>query len=482
MNPLLRRLQQHFPKDYLLIPRPESIGIKSDENVTFSKLVKLRNRNANLEDASGSYHNEFEKLAQDVLKKLGLIDFGLIYSVIRAKTQDIKNSKGQFISLSDLGMMIAHFNNDDEAKRAKDKLSDKYKFIPDFPMCLPVSKELEDNSVIEESATLEVSKWPEISGIPEAHRREIKGKIKDTNKGILVGVLDTGIDSDHEQFSPAKHVKYGYVPLNVPPGSAAKLPDVRGFDPIGHGTKVCGILCGETIGIVPHADLYVASVVGSETALPSLNRVIFGLSWLLKQFSSSENRGLPAIVNMSVLFPTTPSPTLTPMLSTQELLDAYIEDFRISIVKLITDANALPVASIGNSGEGKFNYPGAFKEVLGVGAVDFDLQVYENSGSRNPQPGETAPQKPDIVGYGVNVYTSVGRDSKGVSNYIKTSGTSFAAPYVTGIAALYRSQEPELSVEQIKAKILENALQLHKPPHNQPKERVGAGLARFSTD
>ena len=53
------------------------------------------------------------------------------------------------------------------------------------------------------------------------------------------------------------------------------------------------------------------------------------------------------------------------------------------------------IAPTGNDGDGNVTYPGAFEEVFGVGAIDFDNNIWRNSGS-----SET---KPDVVGYGVDI-------------------------------------------------------------------------------
>ena len=54
------------------------------------------------------------------------------------------------------------------------------------------------------------------------------------------------------------------------------------------------------------------------------------------------------------------------------------------------------------------------------------------------------------------------------------SGTSMATPYVTGIAALYASQNSALQGTALRRHLLENVIPLDSPP-----DRVGAGLARF---
>lgn len=152
------------------------------------------------------------------------------------------------------------------------------------------------------------------------------------------------------------------------------------------------------------------------------------------------------------------------------------------IIRALVKSNVLPVVAIGNEGPGRFRYPGVLPEVLGVGAVDFHGQLAEFSGSHHGElpeltgdlssPVEVA--KPDLVGYGVGVYSSLERDYSGRTIYQRFNGTSMATPYVAGIAALYRCRQPGSSVKQITRMLLENAAPLTAQP-----ELVGAGLARF---
>ena len=107
-----------------------------------------------------------------------------------------------------------------------------------------------------------------------------------------------------------------------------------------------------------------------------------------------------------------------------------------------------------------------------MGAVDFALQVAEFSGSgTSPLTGEA---EPNLVGFGVDVVSSVERTIYNRSLYRKMSGTSMAAPYVSGIAALYASQNPKLQGRALWQHLIQSALPVEALPG-----RAGAGLARF---
>jgi subtilisin family serine protease len=311
---------------------------------------------------------------------------------------------------------------------------------------------------------LSATAWPEESGIPQARRDGNHGR------GVLVGALDTGIDAGHEEFA-GKSIDFRYVSFR-PKNPLSPSRDVFGFDTGRHGTHVCGIIAGKTRGIAPGAKLFVASVLESETTSTGLTRVSEGLNWLLGRFSEPENRDIPAVINLSLGFPATTPRDISPATYGVE-----IRNMR-RIIQILFDAEVLAVAAIGNSGINMFCYPAAFDEALGVGAVDSARQVAPSSGNRRRPIGSIEAEKPDLVGYGVDVFSCVERDCDGQSYYDVDSGTSMAAAYVTGIAALYRSAMPKVKAAEIRQIVLDSCL----PLPSQPGYRVGAGLARYDPD
>lgn len=81
--------------------------------------------------------------------------------------------------------------------------------------------------------------------------------------------------------------------------------------------------------------------------------------------------------------------------------------------------------------------------------------------------------KPDISGPGVNIF-SAGSGAGFDGKYL--SGTSMAAPHITGAVALIRQQHPGISVEDIKALVMNSALPLHDTSGNHEVEsRMGSG-------
>jgi serine protease AprX len=370
----------------------------------------------------------------------------------------VDDGAGRVSPLFRLGATVASFATTKAADDARTDLDREYVFVPDvIKFSLPPPIRLDTGPSVGHQP---VREWPDASGIQKAHQAAVRGA------GVLVGILDTGVDADHAEHTH-HNVNHRYVSLF--PNSASSPPrDVRGFDTDGHGTHVSGIVAGRSVGVAPEADLYVASVIESETIQTSLTRVLTGLEWILAQFSRPENATRPAVLNMSLGFPSE-----TPADIDAAAYDANIKAIRLALRQLVR-SNVLPVVAAGNSGTGTWGYPAGFPEVLAVGAVDFDGQV--TSFSSSGVTPDTARTVPDLCGYGSQVYSSVERRWDGQSVYRRMSGTSMACPYVTGIAALYRCRTPRASVKEIRDLILDKVSKLP----GASAARAGKGLAVFA--
>lgn len=392
-------------------------------------------------------------IPQKLTEALTLLGFKQItqeFSSVNEQTSDSEQTSN-FIPLNYLGAYIVNSSDKKKIKEAQKSIDElDYEIVPDIQLSLP--KPMCSGKVFRRRKQI---LWSVESGIRQAHENGITGN------GVLIGVLDTGCDADHIQFRK-KPIDFRYVPLR--PGYD-NLRKVRGFDVDGHGTHVCGIIAGQHIGIAPGADLMVASVIESETYRTSLARIGIALDWMLSQFGSKENRSKPIIVNMSLGF--------RPEYLRKPDLEALMIGLRGFISTLVEDFDVLPVVAIGNDGPGSVRAPGYFPEILSVGAIDSHHKPARFSGGGlSPIDGEV---QPDIVGYGVNIFSSLGRDINNRSLYKYMSGTSMAAPYVAGIAALYASADAKLQGKVLRQHLIKTALHLQAP-----MDRVGAGLARFT--
>ena len=208
-----------------------------------------------------------------------------------------------------------------------------------------------------------------------------------TGDSVKVGVIDTGIDLKHPDLKA--NIKGGYNAINP-----LKSPN----DDNGHGTHVAGIIAAldndiGIIGVGPQIDLYAIKVLNANGS-GYLSDVIEGLDWAV-------NNGMQ-VVNMS--------------LGTSQDVPSFHE----AIIN-VYNAGVTIVAAAGNTG-GSVVYPAAYPEVIAVSATDQNNQIASFS-SRGPEIDLSAP--------GVSIYSTYKNQS-----YATLSGTSMAAPHVTGAAAL----------------------------------------------
>ena len=111
----------------------------------------------------------------------------------------------------------------------------------------------------------------------------------------------------------------------------------------------------------------------------------------------------------------------------------------------------------GRRGTGAVDYPAAYPEVIAVSAID-ENNEFPTFSSAGPQVDLAAP--------GVSILSTYIR-----GGYATMSGTSMAAPHVTGAAAIRLATHPWESPDQVEAALESTAVNLGLPTNQQ-----GAGL------
>lgn len=274
-----------------------------------------------------------------------------------------------------------------------------------------------------------------------------------TGKGVLIGVLDTGIDVTHCELENALFDSKAFAEF----APNRKLISREPRDAGSHGTHVAGLMVGRTIGVAPGAKLAVAAVLTTRAAdgrmYGTLVQITRGLNWLLTtSFRGSSARPGVDLVNASL--------GVTP----------YADYLYRDASRLRDVQGALTIAAIGNNGLSGKNYhlsPANYDIAVGVGAVDEEDAVAPFSDWGIVRQHRSMP-KPDLCAPGVGLWSCVPG-----GKYERFSGTSLATPLVTAAAALVLERSPELFGD---AAALQSAiLQLVSPISGATREKAGKG-------
>ena len=250
--------------------------------------------------------------------------------------------------------------------------------------------------------------------------------------GVLVGDVDTGIDYNNPAlgggFGPGFRVIGGFDFANN---------DNDPMDDFGHGTHVAGIIGangGDSLrGVAPEVEFLAVKVLDSGGS-GWASDIIAGIDYCLDYDGNPETDDAVDIINMSLGASVT-----------YALFDSAVNN--------AAKAGVLSVVAAGNEGEsgyGTVGSPGTSESALTVGACDSVNKIAAFS-SRGPEPVYSF-IKPDVVAPGVKILSTI------LNNETASwSGTSMAAPHVTGIAALLKQKYPGWSPEEIKAAIVNSA-------------------------
>lgn len=244
------------------------------------------------------------------------------------------------------------------------------------------------------------------------------------------------------------------------------------YDNNGHGTHVCGILCGSGLlsdgryaGMAPGTKLAVGKVL-DERGDGSTEAMLKGLDWIL----DVKNQYNIRILNISV--------------GIGDLESWEKERALKNKIEQVWDSGILVVCAAGNKGPGNgtISAVGSSYKVVTVGCHDGSYGRdnpgrCETYSGRGDLAGEV--RKPDLVAPGTEVIScnaNFRRMNGRIKNaYTAKSGTSMATPIVSGAAALTFRKYPEMTNEECKQKMQLTADDLGIPWNRQGWGMINVG-------
>lgn len=299
---------------------------------------------------------------------------------------------------------------------------------------------------------------------------------------VPVGIVDTGIDTGHEDIADRLYVNLGEIPDNgIDDDHDGFVDDVFGWD-------FSGDVAAGPIDIVPDNDVTDQIGHGTHVAGTVAATVNNGI-------------GIAGVADSARVFASKIFPNAYYSVSAQAIYYAVLRGARVinmswggsfrsktlgDALQYAYDRGVVLVASMGNSGQNEVFYPSGYPSTIAVGASTANDRLARFS-TFNDHIAVIAPGE-DILSLraaGTDLYADGGEPVVHVidNRYYIASGTSMAAPHVTGAAAVLLSIAPGLTnerVRQILTSTADDILDPYSDGANRPGYDLYTGWGRIN--
>lgn len=253
-----------------------------------------------------------------------------------------------------------------------------------------------------------------------------------TGNGIVVAVIDTGVDYFHNDLDSNIWQNPGEIAENgIDDDRNGFIDDIRGwdfvyndsypmdFDPDGHGTHIAGLIAAE------RNDFGITGVAYNAKIMPVRVLPVFGdAEWdnVAAGIRYAADNGAN-VINLSLGNELSPA---------NLVVNGAIE--------YANNKGSVVVMSAGNLGLSQPNYPArnADRWGIAVGKIDINSRMADTSNRAGSTPLDY------VVAPGVDIYSTTPYDT-----YDTLTGTSMATPHVAGVAALVLNVNPNLTPGQV---------------------------------
>lgn len=278
-----------------------------------------------------------------------------------------------------------------------------------------------------------------------------------TGEGVTVAVVDTGLSNHPGLLNKVNGVKLNRIVAWADFVEGSHSPR----DPHGHGTHIAGIIAnaqqgpdGEWNGVAPGVRLVGVRVL-DEYGYSDYEKVVEGIEWVVENKDEYNIQ----VMNLSLV-------------STAEV-PYWVDPLNQAVMQAWANGITVVVAA-GNSGPDAMTIgvPGNNPYVITVGAFTDNYTPDDWSDDYLPPFSAAGPTfdaftKPDVLAPGAHMVSAMAKhstlesehpDSQLPHRYFWMAGTSQASAVVSGLAALTLAQNPELTPDQVKYRLMVTAL------------------------
>jgi Subtilase family/Peptidase inhibitor I9 len=272
--------------------------------------------------------------------------------------------------------------------------------------------------------------------------------------GVNIYFLDTGLDYLHTEFKNAAGASRVGLSINFASnvnGNPNAIDPNNYYDGYGHGTHIAAVAAGLRYGVAKNANLHAVRVTDNN-AVSSTSLVMSGVDWIAGHYIK------PAVVNISMNFSVARETTVDP---------GHLNLMEQSFHNLVATYGVPVVNSAGNFNQDAVYYsPSRMPELIVIGATDNADARWAVATQGQPcylrsdpysQCGSNFGPYVDLFAPGFGIVSAWTNTSTRTGACQELPGTSMAAAFASGVAALYLETHPTALPSAVEQALISNA-------------------------
>jgi MYXO-CTERM domain-containing protein len=276
-------------------------------------------------------------------------------------------------------------------------------------------------------------------------------------ENVKIAIIDSGVDSDHDDLRGAVVDEHCFCPNCCPDGSSEMEGKGAAKDEFFHGTHVAGIAVGRgmvaSMGMAPKAKIVAVRILDKNGNAEDAAQQISGLNWVLEHHPDTK------AVNFSI----TSGALFNGACDDSE---AWTMMFSDALAALHANGTLVFAAPGNNANKSQMGVPACLEKAVSVGAVcDSDFGPFELAVCSDPSTqadlvtcySNSSPMLDIYAPGSVITAANLGGGTRDLH------GTSMSTPHATGAAALLWQANPDLSADEVENLLKDTGVTVSDP-------------------